>query len=349
MRRLMIRADANAVIASGHVQRCLSIVEAFDKRDVEAVFIFSDEEAEKVIEGKGYRTIVLKNDYRQKDAEVSDILKLIEREKADGILVDSYEITDYYISEIAKRCALAYIATMKEIDFKGNLLINYTQYKKQSYFQQKYGDIARQGFLLQGEKYVPLRREFQKVPMRKKKHIERILITTGASNPDDVVEDILTACIQIEELTNLKYTVVVGKYFGNVDKLEEQKRAYAQVRLEYDVKNMSELMKTHDVAISAGGTTLFEVCACGLPTISIVLADNQLTMTEYFKDRGIIPCAGDVRQDRKQTIANIIKQILYWQSHIEEANIAIEKMQMLVDGMGAERIAAKLLEMMQKS
>ena len=349
MRKLMIRADANAVIASGHVQRCLSIADAFDKRDVEVVFIFSDGEAEKVIEGKGYRTIILENDYRQKDTEVPDILKLIEREKADGILVDSYEITDYYISEIAKRCALAYIATMKEIDFKGNLLINYTQYKKQSYFQQKYGDIARQGFLLQGEKYVPLRREFQKIPLRKRRRIERILITTGASDPNDIVEDILTACTQSEELANLKYTVVVGKYFGNADKLEELKRAHAQVRLEYDVKNMSELMKTHDAAISAGGTTLFEVCACGLPTISIALADNQLTMTEYFKDRGVIPCAGDVRQDRKWVIANIINQILYWQNHIGEVNIGIEKMQMLVDGMGAERIAAKLLEMMQKS
>ncbi len=38
---------------------------------------------------------------------------------------------------------------------------------------------------------------------------------------------------------------------------------------------MKNLMINNDLAISAGGNTLYELCACGIPTIAIIIADNQ--------------------------------------------------------------------------
>lgn len=42
-----------------------------------------------------------------------------------------------------------------------------------------------------------------------------------------------------------------------------------------ECKKMSELMQQCDMAVSAAGSTLYELCACGMPTITYVLADNQ--------------------------------------------------------------------------
>ena len=64
--KLLIRADANERIASGHVRRCLSIADGFLGKKDEIVFVCSEPEAENVLEGTKYRSIILKNDYREK-------------------------------------------------------------------------------------------------------------------------------------------------------------------------------------------------------------------------------------------------------------------------------------------
>ena len=45
LKKIFIRVDANGIIATGHVMRCLSIADALRTLSVEAVFITADEEA----------------------------------------------------------------------------------------------------------------------------------------------------------------------------------------------------------------------------------------------------------------------------------------------------------------
>lgn len=345
--KLLIRADANERIASGHVRRCLSIADGFGGTKVEIVFVCSEPEAENVLEGTKYRSIILKNDYREKDGEIQLLKEIINKEHADGILVDSYEVTERYLSELGKSCPIAYIATMKEIDFTGNMLINYTQYARQKYYEEKYLRLKERGFLLQGEKYVPLRKEFLNISHRNRKNIKNILITTGGSDPDNMSHAILLACMGTTSLKDINYTVVVGSYFKNTEQLEELQQKNPKIILKYNVSNMSELMQQNDVAVSAGGTTLFEVCACGLPAISFSMADNQIPMAEYFEKKGLIPYAGDERIQFSEVLINIQKLLCNWMEQIDKINEQSKKMQSVIDGMGAKRIAGKLVDMMK--
>ena len=236
---------------------------------------------------------------------------------------------------------------MKDIDFTGNLLINYTQYAKQKYFDEKYSKLKQSGFLLQGEKYVPLRKEFFKIPHRDRKKIKNILITTGGSDPDNMSYAILMACMSISQLKDMSYTVVVGNYFKNVEQLEKLQKKNPKIVLKHNVSNMSELMKYNDVAVSAGGTTLFEVCACGLPAISFSMADNQIPMAEYFDQKELIPYSGDERTQHTEVLINIRNILCGWTEHIDKVNEQSKKMQSAIDGLGAQRIAKKLMDMMK--
>ena len=345
--KLLIRADANARIASGHIRRCLSIAAGFVDTKVEIVFVCSELEAKRVLDGTKYKTIILENDYREKDREILLLKDIIHKEHVDGILVDSYEVTERYLSELGKVCRVAYIATMKDIDFTGNLLINYTQYAKQKYFDEKYSKLKQSGFLLQGEKYVPLRKEFFKIPHRDRKKIKNILITTGGSDPDNMSYAILMACMSISQLKDMSYTVVVGNYFKNVEQLEKLQKKNPKIVLKHNVSNMSELMKYNDVAVSAGGTTVFEVCACGLPAISFSMADNQIPMAEYFDQKELIPYSGDERTQHTEVLINIRNILCGWTEHIDKVNEQSKKMQSAIDGLGAQRIAKKLMDMMK--
>ena len=347
--KLLIRADANTKIASGHVKRCEAIADAFSQQAVEVVFVVSDYEAKKVINNDAYRCIVLNNDYKKKDQELAQICGIICKEKANGILIDSYEITEKYLLEISKICAVAYIATYKPIDFHGKMIINYAQKGKINFFKTKYNELYRSGYLLQGDQYVPLRKEFADIKNKHIQQVERVLITTGGSDPDKMAETIFLACMQCDKLKVKKFTIVVGKYFRYAEELEKISKEYSQLQLEYDVRNMAELMEKHDIAVSAGGISLFEVCACGIPTICFSMADNQIGMANYFDEKGCVIYAGDEREDKISVVKNIVEQLSYWLKHIAELNYLSTKMKKRVDGKGASRIADKLMHMMEES
>ena len=95
-------------------------------------------------------------------------------------------------------------------------------------------------------------------------------------------------------------------------------------------------MKSADIAVSAGGTTLYELCACGTPTISYAFADNQLNNVIQFQEDEIIDYAGDAR------CGNLIEKILYYlEQYRSDKDLRLKrarKMQQLVDGNGSMRI-----------
>ena len=100
-------------------------------------------------------------------------------------------------------------------------------------------------------------------------------------------------------------------------------------------------MKEADLAISAGGTTLYELCAYGVPTISYVLADNQIENTAQFQQDGIMDCAGDMRRGSfKENIKRLIEK--YDDRTFRANRSALARS--FVDGNGAMRILQIIME-----
>ena len=83
---------------------------------------------------------------------------------------------------------------------------------------------------------------------------------------------------------NPRIDIIRGKILGNAV-------------LHINEHNMSALMQKCDIAISAAGSTLYELCATGIPAITYTLADNQLIAAEQFDKQGIMLSAGDCRDD----------------------------------------------------
>ena len=108
------------------------------------------------------------------------------------------------------------------------------------------------------------------------------------------------------------------------------------------VNNIEQYMKKADIAISAGGTTLYELCAIGTPAISFSFADNQLDNVRQFQEDRLIDYAGAARMD---DIAGTINQYLIrYRNDFELRKEKSEKMQKMVDGKGAIHLAEALLK-----
>ena len=105
---------------------------------------------------------------------------------------------------------------------------------------------------------------------------------------------------------------------------------------------MARFMQEADLAVSAGGTTLYELCAVGTPAISYSFADNQLGNVEKFEEDGMISYAGDLRRD--PVAEHVAAYLDYFGQNQKVRRERSLKMQELVDGKGALRIAKALMD-----
>ena len=98
-----------------------------------------------------------------------------------------------------------------------------------------------------------------------------------------------------------------------------------------------------DLAVSAAGSTLYELCACGTPAVTYALADNQLPGADAFHRAGIMISLGDIRADMDNPIEKIMESIWVLSGDLSKRKEISRRMQGVIDGNGAKRIVEKLL------
>lgn len=145
---------------------------------------------------------------------------------------------------------------------------------------------------------------------------------------------------------HFNYYVILGRFNNYRDQLKENWGEYKNIHLLTDVKNISEYMKYCDVAITAGGVTIYELCACGIPSIMYTLADNQLGIARSVSESGVIPWVGDVREDMQGCISRALDYIEQYDTNVDDLQHISQKMQDIVDGKGGKYLVDYLLDRM---
>lgn len=332
---IYIRADMNGQIATGHIMRCLSIADALRGLGEPVRFILADEQAVSLLKQRGYDAIVLHTQWNCMEEELSVLSQVIRNEHIDKLLIDSYQVTQRYLAELSKLVTTFYIDDLNLFEYPVDAVICYANYWKK--FQYKIND-KRTTYLL-GMKYVPLKQAFWNCEAKIiSEKADNLLILTGGSDPFNVTEQILDS---IDTYQFQTIDVICGIYNTNYNKFVKKYENNKNIKFHQAVNNIEQYMKNADIAISAGGTTLYELCAIGTPAISFSFADNQLDNVRQFQEDGLIDYAGDARMD---DIAGTSNQYLTrYRNDFELRKEKSEKMQKMVDGKGAERIARAIV------
>lgn len=337
---LYIRTDMNDVIATGHMMRCLSIADAAAKLGKSTTFILADEQAVEFIHKRGHETVVLHSKWNDMDAELDTLWKIIEELGITAMLIDSYMVTRKYLSALSKWVKTIYVDDLNAFYYPVHALICYAVYWKKFCYRQNYP----QAELLLGPSYVPLRETFCNCEKKViKTETENLLILSGGTDYFHILEGILQ---RIEKKKYHSIVVICGNYYEEYEAFCSRYKSYKHIHFHKAVKNIKDYMKQADMAVSAGGTTLYELCACGTPTVSYSFADNQMDNVREFKGEGIIDYAGDFRDtDIFENINRILNRYFHEPALREERS---KRMQKLVDGKGAERIAKALIGMIER-
>lgn len=327
---LYIRTDINDVIATGHVMRCLSIADAAKAMDEDVIFILADEQGKNYIENRGYRTIILHTNWNDMESELPILQKIIDDKKIKSLLIDSYQVTDKYLKILSGYVKTMYIDDLAQIIYPVDALICYMSHWEKLQHEKKYSNTK----LLLGLRYVPIRTIFQNLERKEiKKDVESVLLLSGGTDPYNILVGLLDV---IKNFSFKEITVICGRYYKHTDFLIQEYKGFPNICILKSVDNVEVYMKKADLAISAGGTTLYELCACGTPAISYAFADNQIENVNGFAEMNIIEYAGDVRYD--DVFGNISKLVKKYCENRELRKGHSQRMQTMIDGKGVSRI-----------
>lgn len=334
---ILFRADGNPDIGTGHIMRCLSLADALQEQGWEITFITAEPYFQRLIQTRGYPCTVLGTAYDRMEEELSIFLPIIERERPELVILDSYFVTPQYMEAIRNISRLLYIDDLNAFDYPADAVVNYNIYSPELPYPQN-----KTYFL--GPQYAPLRKEFQGLSQRNTKdRVENVLVSTGGTDQYHVALHCAEYLREHLPRENMIFHFVLGAMNRDIVQLEQIAEDFSFIKLHRQVTDMCSLMLQCDVAISAAGTTLYELCACGLPTVTYILADNQIQGAQMFQKAGLMPCAGDIREDAcfLERLFELLNSLA--DDFAQRQRIA-EQMQGAVDGRGAARLAEAILK-----
>ena len=328
---LLIRADGNPWIGTGHIMRCLSLADALREQNEDVKFVTAEPYFQELIQTRGHLCEVLGTTYDHMEEELPVFMPLLKRRRPELMILDSYFVTPEYMRAIKGISKLLYIDDRNAFDYPADMVVNYNIYGPELSYPQN-----KTYFL--GPQYALLRKEFQGLEKRiVKEQVENILISTGGTDQYHVALCCAEYLREHQPRENMVFHFVLGAMNQDVKELKQLTAGVPFIQLHCQVKDMCPLMRRCDAAVSAAGTTLYELCACGLPTVSYILADNQIQGAQAFQRVGLMPCVGDVREE-----SCFAEQIFIGLKDLNSVKLRQEtaqRMQILVDGKGAQRLA----------
>jgi UDP-2,4-diacetamido-2,4,6-trideoxy-beta-L-altropyranose hydrolase len=211
----------------------------------------------------------------------------------DWLIVDHYAIDARWERTLRPLCRkLMVIDDLADRVHDCDLLLDQNYYRNQN--QRYVGLLTEQCRTLLGPGYVLLRPQFAETKKMYKERdgiVRRILVFFGGSDPTNLTGTVLSALQQLNKL-EISVDVVVGLTNPNQKEIRALCDNLPNVNLYCNVSNMAALILKADLGIGAGGSAMWERCFLGLPTITVVSAENQLHTTEDVADIGAIEYLG---------------------------------------------------------
>lgn len=337
---LLVRADASVAMGTGHAMRTLALAQAWQDEGGAVVFAMAE------------TTLAITARLTAESCEIVSVscpaggpedsrrtIALATERNIGWVVVDGYQFTSEYQR------------ALKASGFKILFLDDYghaPHYSADLVLNQNLGAVNSlyvnrepKTRLLLGPRYCLLRREFsewrdwkREIPVRAR----RVLVTMGGSDPENVTARVLEA-LALTGVDELDVTVVVGgsnPHYGELQNFAA--RAGQKITVRRDPTHMAELMAAVDVAISAAGSTCWELCRMGLPALLIDVSANQTLLAKELHRQG---CAIHVG-DRAVSGAQVTEELQRLIRSAEIRQSLSQRSRELVDGRGSARVISIL-------
>jgi UDP-2,4-diacetamido-2,4,6-trideoxy-beta-L-altropyranose hydrolase len=259
---------------------------------------------------------------------------------ASWIVVDGYHFSQSYQQRVRQAgfCLLLIDDMGFGNRYFADAILNQNIYAE----PQLYAHAEPTTHLLLGTKYALLRREFlvwQKWQRKNPRVACKLLVTMGGSDPGNATRLVIQALNALGR-SDLETRVVLGPANRNPDVIHGPETAGTNgLQIVNDVPNMAELMAWADLAVSAAGTTCWELAFFGLPAIVITLAENQVGIAAGLDAAGVAQNMGSQANLSSDRLADRLSILLDDFGRRQRMSLRGRE---LVDGLGARRVIASM-------
>jgi len=318
--RVVFRTDASSQIGIGHVMRCLTLADKLRDRGSEVIFICAEMQGDmnKPILEKGFPVFPVtlgtnsgldNYDWKTDAAMTNDTL--IDLNGVDWLIVDHYALGLEW--ETAIRPYIKHIMVIDDLaDRKHDcdLLLDQNYYRDQ---ENRYQDLLPDHCVtLLGPANVLLRSEFTNAMKKLRKRdgsVQRILVFFGGGDLTNQTRNVVKA-LKLLDNHEINMDIVVGMANPSRNVIQALCEGMLNVSFHCQVTNMAELIHNADLGIGAGGSAMWERCCLGLPTITVVTAENQEKTTVDVDSVGAIEYLGWYNELGSEDYARAITRMI---------------------------------------
>lgn len=275
--RVVLRADASRAEGSGHVMRCLTLAEALVARAHTvhlALTVNGIPWLSEAVAAAGLPVLPVP------PGELSaDLLLSVE---PDWVVVDSYQLPAEQLSGLGARVPVLAIVDGELRGIRAAL-----------YLEQNLGsdeldwDLPDGGRMLAGGEFALIRdavlRERRTAPWVIT-GTPRVVAVLGGTDPLGVVVPVAAQLAALETRVDLTL-VAAPEHEAEVTRLLA---GHPSARVVSPSSELAELLGTADLAVSAAGTSAWEICTLGLPAVLIAVVDNQTGSLNRMADQGLV-------------------------------------------------------------
>ena len=350
--KAVFRVDASLKIGSGHVMRCLALANALKNNHFTVEFICRKHDGNLIdrICEDGFKvhklqlgsedSTDLKLEHssllgvsQKQDAE--DCIKVLNDELIDWIVVDSYALDEDWHRSLKPFCSrLMVIDDLADRNYQCDILLDQTFGRDITDYINRTPSNCQS---LVSSKYALLRQEFadhrlESLARRKHPKLNHLLINMGGIDLANITEKILDHLKMSDLKKELNITIIMGENSPHLQSVRNKATELKQkTKVLVGVKNMAQIMTSADIAIGASGSSTWERCCLGLPSIQLVISANQEYLAQILYNNKIIKLVKEVKE-----VSCLLESAEDWMKDVGTLSAEI------CDGLGTNRVLNKM-------
>lgn len=327
--KILVVTEANERVASGHLFECIECCREFCKQNVKVCLMVNSD----MPSGLKERISMPYDTYDSNIQEESDVLiDFVKRNHISIVIFNLRKIENYFLEKIretlADSAAIVCIDEFGHRSLDADIIIN-------PMIDEYYWKYDTNGELYGGAEYLVLPqklKEYHKKEKIIKKEIETITVSMGGV---DAKGTTLKLAVWLKELfPNIRLNLVLGGGFMYRNELEASVKGKENIEIYQNITFLYDLFMESDIAVCAGGNTLHELAALGVPALVIPGMPHEMKNGKAFERLGFSICGEAAEHVTKDAIAADMKMLADY--HLREE--MKENGKKIADGCGVERV-----------
>jgi len=337
---IVFRVDASNKVGSGHFFRCFEIASKFNNKN--KIFFISEKINQNLVSMLKKKKIKLlnipskkNNNYEERDLkDTIDVIKKKIKKKVDLLILDSYLLGKKWEKKITfytkKILVIDDLDRSHDCDYylNQNLYINKKIDKKLNKYTKKF----------KGLKYclVRYKNHEKKLIVKKPRKIKNILVFFGGADRQNLTIKLIKI-LSNKHFNKLNLKVVVGLNNKNYSKIIKYASKRSKTRVFYNLKSLKKHIMQSDIAISSGGSFIWECIFFGLPALVLNQSKNQINNSKILNKINAIKLY-------KNKLNNFIELKKFLKLNLMYQNFVIpRKIYNMIDGNGSQRLIKSLM------